>query len=92
MLVKTVNSPKGTAAKAKLTEKIVAGKTGTAREKLNDNTSHTATFAGFVPYDKPEFLAVVVLHGVAGDEYSGGKASAPVFFKYYETNFFTKRP
>ena len=42
MLVKTVNSPKGTAAKAKLTEKIVAGKTGTAREKLNNWIVDTA--------------------------------------------------
>ena len=90
MLVKTVNSPKGTAAKAKLTDKIVAGKTGTAREKLNDDTAHTATFAGFVPYDKPELLAVVVLHGVEGDEFSGGKASAPVFSNIMKQIFLIK--
>ena len=52
MLVKTVNSPNGTAAKAGLNEKIVAGKAKNSSGKLNDDTSHTATFAGFVPYDK----------------------------------------
>ena len=79
MLVETVNSKSGTASKARIDGKIVAGKTGTARDKLVGDTTYTGTFAGFIPYDKPEFLAVVVLHGLSGDDYSGGKTSAPVF-------------
>ena len=79
MLVETVNSSNGTASKARLQEKIVAGKTGTAKESLEEETTYSATFAGFVPHDEPELLAVVVLNGLSGEDYSGGRVSAPVF-------------
>ena len=79
MLVETVNSSNGTASKARLLDKTVAGKTGTAKESLEEETTYSATFAGFVPHDEPELLAVVVLNGLSGEEYSGGKVSAPVF-------------
>ena len=79
MLVDTVNSSNGTASKARLPDKIVAGKTGTAKESLGEETTYSATFAGFVPHDEPELLAVVVLNGLSGEDYSGGRVSAPVF-------------
>jgi len=87
MLVSTVNSQGGTASKAKLAKWVVAGKTGTAKETVEAETTYTATFAGFVPHDSPEFLAVVVLHGLAGDDYSGGKVSAPLFSSIMEQIF-----
>ena len=79
MLVQTVNSKTGTASNARLSDFIVAGKTGTAKESLEEETTYTGTFAGFVPYNNPEYLAVVVLSGLSGENYSGGKVSAPVF-------------
>lgn len=79
MLIETVNSKTGTASKARLEGKIVAGKTGTARETLEEITTYTSTFAGFVPSDDPEYLAVIVLHGLSGENYSGGRVSAPIF-------------
>ena len=79
MLIETVNSKIGTASKARLEGKIVAGKTGTARETLEEITTYTGTFAGFVPSDDPEYLAVIVLHGLSGENYSGGRVSAPIF-------------
>ena len=87
MLVETVNSSKGTASKARLQEKIVAGKTGTAKESLEEETTYSATFAGFVPYDEPELLAVVVLNGLSGEDYSGGRVSAPVFSRLMQQIF-----
>ena len=87
MLVETVNSSNGTASKARLQEKIVAGKTGTAKESLEEETTYSATFAGFVPYDEPELLAVVVLNGLSGEDYSGGKVSAPVFSRLMQQIF-----
>ena len=87
MLVETVNSSNGTASKARLQEKIVAGKTGTAKESLEEETTYSATFAGFVPHDEPEFLAVVVLNGLSGEDYSGGRVSAPVFSKLMQQIF-----
>ena len=79
MLEETVNSDSGTARRARINGKIVAGKTGTAIESLGDETSYTATFSGFVPSSNPDYLAVVVLHGLKGEESSGGKVAAPVF-------------
>ena len=87
MLVETVNSSNGTASKARLQEKIVAGKTGTAKESLEEETTYSATFAGFVPHDEPEFLAVVVLNGLSGEDYSGGRVSAPVFSRLMQQIF-----
>lgn len=87
MLVETVNSKRGTASKAKLKNRLVAGKTGTAKETMQEETTYTATFAGFVPYDQPEFLAVVVMHGLSGEESSGGKVSAPIFSNIMEQIF-----
>ena len=79
MLEETVNSDTGTARAARLKGKVVAGKTGTAMESLEDDSSYTATFSGFVPSRKPEYLSVVVLHGLKGEESSGGRVAAPVF-------------
>ena len=79
MLEETVNSDSGTAKKARIKGKRVAGKTGTAIESLGDEISYTATFSGFVPSSNPDYLAVVVLHGLKGEESSGGKVAAPVF-------------
>ena len=87
MLVETVNSSNGTASKARLQDKIVAGKTGTAKESLEEETTYSATFAGFVPHDEPELLAVVVLNGLSGEDYSGGKVSAPVFSRLMQQIF-----
>ena len=84
MLIETVNSKAGTASKARLDGKIVAGKTGTAKETLEEITTYTSTFAGFVPADDPEYLAVIVLHGLSGEDYSGGKVSAPLFSNIME--------
>ena len=80
MLIKTVNAPTGTARNAKIKGTVVAGKTGTAIENSKD-LSYTATFAGFVPAINPELLAVIVLHGLQGEDHSGGRVAAPVFSK-----------
>ncbi len=90
MLVQTVNSKRGTASNARLIDFIVAGKTGTAKESLEEETTYTGTFAGFVPYNNPEYLAVVVLSGLSGEDYSGGKVSAPVFSNIMQQIFLLK--
>jgi cell division protein FtsI (penicillin-binding protein 3) len=79
MLEETVNSDTGTARAARIKGKIVAGKTGTAMESLEEDTSYTATFSGYVPSNNPDYLTVVVLHGLKGEESSGGRVAAPVF-------------
>jgi len=79
MLEEAVNSDTGTARAARIKGKIVAGKTGTAMESLEEDTSYTVTFSGYVPSNNPDYLTVVVLHGLKGEESSGGRVAAPVF-------------
>ena len=52
---------------------------GAGHNSLEDDSSYTATFSGFVPSRNPEYLSVVVLHGLKGEESSGGRVAAPVF-------------
>jgi len=74
----------GTAELAEVKGYFPAGKTGTAQKvEPNGTYSHrkfTASFIGFVPYDDPRFVIVVIM-----DEprpiYYGGVVCAPVFKK-----------
>ena len=81
MLIKTVNSKTGTARKARIEGRQVAGKTGTSEKKRNGEVSYSASFAGFVPAKDPSLLAVIVLHGLYGEKHSGGSVAAPIFSK-----------
>lgn len=81
MLVETVNSRSGTARKAKIEGKVVAGKTGTSKKKRDGLTTYSTSFAGFVPAEDPSLLAVIVLHGITKDIHSGGSVAAPIFSK-----------
>jgi cell division protein FtsI (penicillin-binding protein 3) len=72
----------GTATLAHIDGYTVAGKTGTARKPLEGRRGYQAgaymsSFAGFVPAERPELTAIVIL-----DEPTpiyGGLVSAPVF-------------
>jgi cell division protein FtsI (penicillin-binding protein 3) len=72
----------GTAQRARIDGYTVAGKTGTARKPLEGQRGYKAgayvsSFAGFVPAERPELSAIVIL-----DEPTpifGGLVAAPVF-------------
>jgi cell division protein FtsI (penicillin-binding protein 3) len=75
----------GTGTRGGITGYTVAGKTGTARKPINggyqDASGHyhyVATFAGFVPAERPELSIIVVIDEPTGDIY-GGSVAAPVF-------------
>jgi cell division protein FtsI (penicillin-binding protein 3) len=82
MLAEVVSA--GTGTEAKIEGYTVAGKTGTARKPLATGGygrpgqyRYVATFAGFVPAEKPRLSSIVIL-----DEPTpiyGGLVSAPVF-------------
>jgi cell division protein FtsI (penicillin-binding protein 3) len=70
----------GTAVKATIPGYRVAGKTGTA-DRVGANgrySGHTASFIGFAPADKPEFVVAVILQNPINGIY-GGAVAAPVF-------------
>jgi cell division protein FtsI (penicillin-binding protein 3) len=75
----------GTGTRGGITGYNVAGKTGTARKPLPtggyqdaEGYHYIATFAGFVPAERPELSIIVVIDEPTGDIY-GGSVAAPVF-------------
>lgn len=75
----------GTGTRGGITGYTVAGKTGTARKPLPtggyqdaQGYRYVATFAGFVPAERPELSIIVVIDEPVGDIY-GGLVAAPVF-------------
>jgi cell division protein FtsI (penicillin-binding protein 3) len=85
MLVQVV--AEGTGTRGGVTGYSVAGKTGTARkpdpvrggyEDAAGRYHYVATFAGFVPAERPELSIIVVIDEPTGDIY-GGSVAAPVF-------------
>jgi cell division protein FtsI (penicillin-binding protein 3) len=84
MLVNVVHE--GTGTRGGITGYNVAGKTGTARKPLATggygatpgDYRYVATFAGFVPAEKPALSVIVVIDEPTGDIY-GGSVAAPVF-------------
>ena len=80
-LVLTVGQ--GTARKAGVPGYAIAGKTGTAQKfdmetRSYSKTDFVASFIGFAPADRPQFVAAVVFDSPR-PLYHGGDVSAPVF-------------
>jgi cell division protein FtsI (penicillin-binding protein 3) len=74
---------RGTGQPAALTEHIVAGKTGTAQKKVAGRAGYSpdkvvASFAGYVPADRPRLAILVVVDEPKGAQY-GGTIAAPAF-------------
>ena len=69
-----VNKPSGTAARAKIPDIVVAGKTGTAKTIDNGKKSHNAWTVAFAPYDTPRYAVAVVVQGGK----AGGKVAGPL--------------
>lgn len=73
----------GTGKEARVAGYKVAGKTGTAQKfdpatGKYSKTSYVASFAGFLPADRPRVTILVVLDEPQGF-YWGGSVAAPVF-------------
>jgi cell division protein FtsI (penicillin-binding protein 3) len=74
----------GTGQQATIDGYTVAGKTGTARKPLEDARgykpgAYMATFAGFVPAEKPALSIIVVLDEPSIGGYYASTVAAPVF-------------
>jgi len=89
-MVAVVNAPGGTGRAAGLDSKYncqVAGKTGTAQWKPNENRN-LAWFTGFLPANDPVYAYAIVYEGQPNESVSGGGKAAPivkeVFTKVYE--------
>lgn len=79
-MLKTVVA-RGTGTGAALPEHIAAGKSGTAQKAIRGGYSpdrFVASFAGYVPADRPRLVILVNVDEPKGEQY-GGKVAAPVF-------------
>ncbi|MBE6366815.1 MAG: penicillin-binding protein 2 [Lentisphaerae bacterium] len=76
----TVTEKGGTAVKAAIPGYRVAGKTGTSRKWKNGgyHGDYFASFAGFVPAEKPAFVLVLTFDAPKGSIY-GGSVAAPTW-------------
>ncbi len=96
-ILESVVCEEGTAPQAAIEGFRVAGKTGTS-QKVNPRTrkysrsKYVATFAGFVPVDKPKLVILVTIDEPKGIHY-GGMVAGPVFkdvgkwaLNYYRIN------
>ena len=83
LMMESVVSGHGTAPSAAIPGYRVAGKTGTA-ERYNTEcgcySGYTASFIGFAPADKPEFVVSVTIQDPKGLHW-GGYLGGPVFNK-----------
>lgn len=83
LMMESVVSASGTAPSAAIPGYRVAGKTGTA-QRIDDSCGcyrgYTASFIGFAPADKPEFVVSVTIQDPKGLHW-GGYLGGPVFKK-----------
>ncbi len=84
-----VVSKRGTAVLAHVSGFKVAGKTGTAQKIGPSGTyekKYVVSFAGFMPAEAPEFVAIVMFDEAQtkSDQYYGGSVAAPVFSRIGE--------
>ncbi|MFM8843919.1 MAG: peptidoglycan D,D-transpeptidase FtsI family protein [Actinomycetota bacterium] len=83
LMMESVVSASGTAPSAAINGYRVAGKTGTA-QRVDDSCGcyrgYTASFIGFAPADKPEFVVSVTIQDPKGLHW-GGYLGGPVFKK-----------
>ena len=83
-MLELVVQPGGTAPKAQIAGYRVGGKTGTAH-KIGphgyEDDKYVASFVGMAPASNPRLIMAVMIDepDIAGDQYYGGAAAAPVF-------------
>ncbi|MDR1916126.1 MAG: penicillin-binding protein 2 [Synergistaceae bacterium] len=80
VLYKTVET--GTGKAARVNNIALAGKTGTAQIAQMGAYSkgqYVSSFIGFWPYQKPEYILLIVLGEPGKGRYYGGEIAAPVF-------------
>jgi cell division protein FtsI (penicillin-binding protein 3) len=74
--------PGGTAPRARIMGRRVAGKTGTAHKQENGGYApdrYIASFVGLAPASEPRLVIAVMLDEPSAGQYYGGVVAAPVF-------------
>ena len=72
----------GTGKAARVEGVALGGKTGTAQIASRGayaKGQYVSSFVGFWPYEKPEYVLLIVLGEPKGGRYYGGEIAAPIF-------------
>ncbi len=71
----------GTGQKLKKSKVLVAGKTGTAQDKIDKDghMRYNSTFVGFFPADEPKYSMIIVMYGNKRPNYYASQVAVPVF-------------
>jgi penicillin-binding protein 2 len=78
----------GTAKLVRLPGIRIAGKTGTAQVRSNNENLTLAWFIGFAPVDHPEIAIAVLVEGTEPeDQYAGGTTAAPIARAVFKSYF-----
>jgi cell division protein FtsI (penicillin-binding protein 3) len=81
-MLEQATGPQGTAPKAQVAGFRVAGKTGTAYKPERGGyakNKYVASFVGFAPVDRPQFVVAVMVDEPSAGQHYGGQVAAPVF-------------
>lgn len=82
-ILESVVSDGGTAPQAQVPGYRIAGKTGTAKQWLNEkkkySKKYTASFVGIAPVSKPKFIMAIMIDAPSKGGYYGGPLAGPVF-------------
>lgn len=80
---RAANEPGGTATSAKMSNVVIAAKTGTAQVIEHGKKTHNAWTVSFAPFDKPKYAVCVLVQGGT----AGGKICAPIVQLLYTALF-----
>ncbi|WP_245530509.1 penicillin-binding protein [Pseudothermotoga thermarum] len=72
---------RGTGVRAKVPNVGIAGKTGTAQKVAAGEDKYYSIFAGFFPYEDPQYTILVWLDEPSANAYLAGEVAAPIFAK-----------
>ena len=80
----------GTGIRARSKEYHIAGKTGTAQKfapgvGYRGSGLFSTSFLGFYPFEKPEYVSIVLFDQPDPEKHLGGKLAAPIFVKVAES-------
>ena len=86
-----VNASWGTGKAASNNYVTLAGKTGTGQWGPSSQSRYLAWFAGFVPYEDPEYAFAVLYEGDKGETVGGGRIAAPLAGEFFNAVYRKKK-
>ncbi|MFT4547926.1 MAG: penicillin-binding protein 2 [Verrucomicrobiales bacterium] len=90
-MAKVVNASWGTGKAASNYYVTLAGKTGTGQWGPSADKRYLAWFAGFVPYENPEYAFAVLYEGDKGETIGGGRIAAPLAGRFFNAVYQKKK-